>query len=165
MLVAAEFLAIVLVRHYSSAFQVGSPRLTSIACDFDPLCSMEDRTAGVDAECSRSIQGDCVPSQFSKPYLMYSATDATSATVDFAKGNVEDGVVNSLPNRGTSRSPVCSPSLLRGCNWTPIGQRSCSLTEWTIRTPQRQLYSKPLVCSTEEAKETNPVHYDNKVHI
>jgi hypothetical protein len=68
--------------------------------DFDPSCSMEDHTAGVDAECSRSIQGDCVPSQFSKPYLMYSTNDGASAAVDFAKGNVEDGVVNSPPSRG-----------------------------------------------------------------
>jgi hypothetical protein len=75
---------------------------------------MEDRTAGVDAECSGSIQGDCDPSQFSKPYLMYSATDAASATVDFAKGNVEDGVVNSPPSCGAGRSPVCLPSPLRG---------------------------------------------------
>jgi hypothetical protein len=78
--------------------------------DFDPSCSIENRTARVDAECSRSIQGDCIPSQFSKPYLMYSATEAASAIVDFAKGNVEDGVVNNPPNRGAGRSPVCSPS-------------------------------------------------------
>jgi hypothetical protein len=113
---------------------------------------MEDRTAGVDAECSRSIQGDCVPSQFSKPYLMYSTTDAAFAIVDFAKGNVEDGVMNSPPSRGAGRSPVYSLSPLQGCNWTPIGQCSCSLIEQTIRTPQRQLYSKPPVCSTEEAQ-------------
>jgi hypothetical protein len=126
---------------------------------------MKDRIAEVDAECSGSIQGDCVPSQFSKPYLMYSATDVASATVDFAKGNVEDSVVNSPPSRGTGRSPVCSPSPLRGCDWTPTGQCSYSLTEQTIRIPQRQLYSKPPVCSTEEAKETDPVHYDKEVRV
>ena len=59
---------------------------------------MEDRTAKIDAECSGSIQGDCVPSQCSKPYLIYSTIDVASATVDFAKGNVEDGVVNNLPS-------------------------------------------------------------------
>jgi hypothetical protein len=91
---------------------------------------------------------------------MYSATDAASATIDFAKGNVEDGVVNSPPSRGAGRSPICSPSPLRGCDWTPIGHCSCSLTEQIVRTPQRQLYSKPPVCSTEEAKEIDPVHYD-----
>jgi hypothetical protein len=52
---------------------------------------------------------------------MYSATDAASMIVDFAKGNVEDGVVNSPLSRGAGRSPVCSPSPLQGCNWTPIG--------------------------------------------
>jgi hypothetical protein len=126
---------------------------------------MEDRTAGVDAECFGSIQGDCVPSQFSKPYLMYSATDVAFATVDFAKGNVEDGVINSPPSRGAGRLPVCSPSPLRGCDWTPTKQRSCSLTERTVCTPQSQLYSKPPVCNTEEAKETDPVHYDNEVCV
>jgi hypothetical protein len=126
---------------------------------------MEDRTAGVDAECSRSIQGDCVPSQFWKPYLMYSTTDAASTIVDFAKGNVEDGVVNSPSSRGVGRSPVCSPSPLRGCDWTPTGQHSCSLTKRNVRTPQRQLYSKLPICSIEEAKETDLVHYDNEVRV
>jgi hypothetical protein len=65
----------------------------------------------------------------------------------------------------TGRSPVCSPSPLRGCDWTPTGQCSYSLTEQTIRIPQRQLYSKPPVCSTEEAKETDPVHYDKEVRV
>jgi hypothetical protein len=126
---------------------------------------MDDRTAGVDAECSGSIQGDCVPSQFSKPYLMYSAIDAASTIIDFAKGNVKDSVVNSAPSRGAGRLPVCSPSPLQGCDWTLTGQRICSLTEQTVRTPQRQLYTKPPVCSTEEAKETDPVHYDKEVWI
>jgi hypothetical protein len=153
------------VPHYSSALQVGSPRLTSTAHDFDPLCNLEDRTAGVDAECFESIQGDCVPSQSSKPYLMYSTTDVASTTVDFTKGNVEDGVVNSPPSCGASRSPVCSPSPLQGCGWTPTEQRSCSLTERTVHTPQRQLYSKAVACSIEEAKETDLVHYDNEVHV
>jgi hypothetical protein len=130
-----SFLHVVLVPHYSSTLQVGSPQLTSIARDFDTSCSIEDRIAGVDAECSGSIQEDCVPSQFSKPYLMYSATHGASTAVDFAKGNVEDGVVNSPPNRGVGRLPVCSPSPLRGCGWTPTGQCSCSLIERTVHTP------------------------------
>jgi hypothetical protein len=96
---------------------------------------------------------------------MYSATNAASTTVDFAKDNVEDGVVNNPPSRGAGRSPVCSPSPLRGCDWAPTGQRSCSLTEQTVRTPQRQLYSKPPVCSTEEAKEIDLVHYDKEVWV
>ena len=98
---------------------------------------MEDRIAEVDAKCSRSIQGDCVPSQFSKLYLMYFATNVASTIVDFAKGNIEDGIVSSPPSCGVGRSPVYSPSPLRGCDWIPIGQRSCSLTEKTVCTPQR----------------------------
>jgi hypothetical protein len=122
--------------------------LTSIARDFDPSCSVEDHTAGVNAECFGSIQGDGVPSQFLKPYLMYSAIDAASAAVDFVKDNVEDSVVNSPPSCGAGRSPMCSPSPLWGNGWTPTKQHSYSLIERTVRTPQRQLYSKAVVCST-----------------
>ena len=126
---------------------------------------MKDHTTGVDVECSGLIQKDYVPSQFSKLYLMYSATDATSTAVNFTKGNVEDGVVNSPPSCGAGRLPICSLSLLRGCDWTPIGQRSYSLTERTVCTAQRQLYSKLLVYNIEEAKETDLVHYDNEVRV
>ena len=80
---------------------------------------MEDRTTKVDAEYSGSIQRDCVPSLFSKPYLMYFATDAASTIVDFAKGDIEDSVVNSPPSRGAGRLPICSLSPLQGCDWTP----------------------------------------------
>ena len=90
---------------------MGSPQLTSIAHEFDTLCSIEDCTAEVDAKYSRSIQGDCVPSQFMKPYLMYSTIDVASTTVDFAKGNVE-GVVNNPLSHSVGRSPICSPSPL-----------------------------------------------------
>ena len=96
---------------------------------------------------------------------MYSAIDAASATVDFAKGNLEDTVVNSPPSRGTFRLLVCSPSPLRGCDWTPTRQHSCSLTEKIVHTPQRQLYSKPPVCNIEEAKEIDPMHYNKEVWV
>ena len=160
-----EFLSSVLVPHYSSALQVGSPRLTSIAQDFDPLCNMEDRIAEVDEECSGSIQGDCLPFQFSKLYLMYSTIDAAFAILDFANGNIEDGVVNSPLSRGTSRLRICSPSPLQGCNWNHTRQHSCSLTKKTIHTPQRQLYSKPPKYNVEDAKENNLVHFDKEVQV
>jgi hypothetical protein len=60
--------------------------------------------------------GRLCPIPVLKAELMYSATNAASATEDFAKGNVEDGVVNSPPSRGAGRSPVCSPFPLRGCD-------------------------------------------------
>ena len=162
---AAQFLSSVSAPHYSSALQVGSLRLTSIARDFDSSCSMEDRTAEVDEECSGLIQGYCVPSQFSKPYLMYSATDAASVIMDFVKGNIEDSVMNSPLSRGAGRSLVCSLSPLRGCDWTPTRQRSCSLTKKTIHTPERQLYSKPPKCRIEDAKIIDPVNFDKEVQV
>jgi hypothetical protein len=81
---------------------------------------MEDHSNSVDVECFRSIQGDIVPSQFLKLYLMYSTTDAASAVVDFARCNVEDGVVDSPPSLGAGRTLICLPSLLWDCQSTPI---------------------------------------------
>jgi hypothetical protein len=45
---------------------------------------------------------------------MYSATDAASAAIDFAKGNVEDGIVNSPPSRDATRLPVCFAITIAG---------------------------------------------------
>jgi hypothetical protein len=91
-----------------------------MARDVDPSCSTGARSARAEAECSGSIEEHCLPSLFSKPYLMYSAIDVASAVVDFAKGSVEDGVVNSPPSQDVARLPVYSPSLLRGYGSTPI---------------------------------------------
>jgi hypothetical protein len=83
-----------------------------MARDVDPSCSTGPGSARAEAECLGSIERHCLPSQFSKPYLIYSASDAASAAVDFAKGNVEDGVVNSPPSWDVARLLVCSPSSL-----------------------------------------------------
>jgi hypothetical protein len=82
-----------------------------------------------------SIEEHCIPFQFSKLYLMYSAINVALAAIDFAKGNVEDGIVNNPPSRDAARLPVCSPSPLRGYGSTPTRERSCSPTKGTIRTP------------------------------
>ena len=49
---------------------------------------------------SVSKDGSLAPLQYSKPYVLFSATDAASAAIDFSKGNVEDGVIDSPPGRG-----------------------------------------------------------------
>ena len=49
---------------------------------------------------------------------MYSATDAVLATIDFAKGSLEDGIVKSPPSRDGTRLPLCWPSPLRGYDLT-----------------------------------------------
>ena len=126
--------------------------------------SMEDRSETIGAECSGSMQGDYVPSQFSKPYLMYSTTDATSAALVFSKGFVEDGVVDSPPNYSAGRTPSCSPSLLHDCRSTPIWQRSRSPTHHNVCTPQRQLYCKASFYK-DEAKEKDHVHCSVNVLI
>jgi hypothetical protein len=120
-----------------------------MARDVDPSCNTGAHSARAEAECSGSIEGHCLLSQFSKPYLMYSAIDAASAAVDFAKGNVEDGVVNSPPSRDAARLHVCSPSPLWGYGSTPTRQCSYSPTKRTLCTPQRQLYCKATLCGME----------------
>jgi hypothetical protein len=94
---------------------------------------------------------------------MYSTTDAASVALDFSKGNVEDGVVDSPPSRTAGRMPICLPSPLRDCQSTPIRQRSPSPMHQNVCTPQRQLYYKASLCDKEEAKEKDPVHYSVKV--
>ena len=61
--------------------------------------------------------------------------------IDFSKSNVDDGVVDSPPSRGLRRSPIVSPSLLRGSLCRPRSNRSTSPTPRFSNTPHRQLYN------------------------
>ena len=71
-------------------------------------------------------------SQQSKPYLMCTATDAASAVMDFSTQKVDDGVVDSPPERRAGIPTVASPSPLK---------RTCSFVgPVSDCTPQRQLY-------------------------
>ena len=60
------------------------------------------------------MQASCAPFHFSKPYVLFFATDAVTAAIDFCKGNVDDDVVESLPSRGPWRSPIILASPLQG---------------------------------------------------
>jgi hypothetical protein len=62
---------------------------------------------------SESEGGSCDTAPYSKPYLLQSAADAASAAIDYSKGDVEDGVVDSPPSRGPGITPICSPSPLK----------------------------------------------------
>ena len=44
---------------------------------------------------SKSTCGGCAPFQFSKPYVLFSATVVAFATINFFKKNVDNGVVDS----------------------------------------------------------------------
>lgn len=104
-------------------------------------------SAGVDDTSYRTSVPECSLSPSlevsiaSKCFDMFTATDAASATMDFTKESVDDGVVDSPPSRGPVRTPICSPSPLKRLCTSPSRQRSMSPTHPTSRTPQRQLYS------------------------
>ena len=89
---------------------------------------------------SKSTWAGCGQSQYSKPYILFSATDAASAAIDFSKSNVNDGVVDNLPSRGLRRSLIVSPSPLQGSLCRPRSDRSYSPTPRSSNTPHQQLY-------------------------
>ena len=91
---------------------------------------------------SKSTRAGSGQSQYSKPYILFSATDAASAAIDFSKSNVDDGVVDSPPSRGLRRSPIVSPSPLRGSLCRPRSNRSSSPTPRSSNTLHRQLYKQ-----------------------
>ena len=62
---------------------------------------------------SHSGGGSCFAAPYSKPYVLCFATDAASEVIDFSKGNVKEGVVDSPPSRGALRSPIYLPSPLK----------------------------------------------------
>ena len=81
--------------------------------------SEKPRSSGLD---SYGASGWSAPS--STPYLLCSAVDAASVAIDYSKGDVEEGVVNSLPSRGRSKSRTCSPSPLKLTSSTRGGSLS-----------------------------------------
>ena len=91
---------------------------------------------------SKSTRTGCGQSQYSKPYVLFSATNAASAAIDFSKSNVDDGVVDSSPSRGLRRSPIVSPSPLQGSLCRSCSDRSSSPTLRSSNTPHRQLYKQ-----------------------
>ena len=91
--------------------------------------------------CSISEGGALGGQEYSKPFLLFSATDAASAAIDFSRGDLEQDVVNSPPSSGGGRIVVNSPSPLKLVGrCTPRRERSTSPTLQTALTPQRQLY-------------------------
>ena len=135
--------------------------MNSIEHDDDPSYNTKGHSDSIHLEYSRSIQGNFFPSQFLKLYLMYSANDATSTIVDFVKGYAEDGVVDRPLSRGTSRMPMCSPSPLFDCQLTPIQEHSCSPIQCNGGTPQKPLYCKASLYSTQNAKGKAHIQYSN----
>ena len=63
---------------------------------------------------SKSSDGGCAFSQYSKSYVLFSATNAASTAIDFSRKNVDNGVVDNPPSRGPWRSPVLLASPLEG---------------------------------------------------
>ena len=89
---------------------------------------------------SKSTGADCGQSQYSKPYVLFSAIDVASASIEFSKSNVDNGIVYSPPSQGLRRSPIVLPSPLQGSLYRPHSDRSSSPTPTSSNTPHRQLY-------------------------
>ena len=47
---------------------------------------------------SQSEGGSCDKAPLSKPYILRSTANATSAAIDYSKGNIEDSIVNNPPS-------------------------------------------------------------------
>jgi hypothetical protein len=120
--------------------QVGCSALPSLSSQDVQTSSMKPITCFSIPECSASGLEGFAPSPFSKPYVMFSATNAASTAIDYSKGNVEDGVVDSPLSRGLVLAPIFSPSRLKQSQSTLIHSRSASPGPRTEGTPKRQLY-------------------------
>ena len=117
---------------------------------------------------SESAGGSCGPSRFSRPYVLCSATDAASAAIDFSKGSVEDGVVDSPPSRAFMKTPVCSPSPLKQGTSMAVRGRSHSPNQRMESTPHRKLYEGngddyviPCVNDNGSSRAQKPIHGDS----
>lgn len=129
-MIALCLVLLYLLVFYSFAFQVGKASLNLSACK--SADSLLPSIAGSFSECSGSLRGGVDQTYLSKPYLMCTATDAASAIMDFSKQKVDDGVVDSPPERKVGITPVSSPS--------PLKRVFSSLETRIDCTPQRKLY-------------------------
>ena len=90
---------------------------------------------------SESFGGSCVEAPCSKPYVMCSAMDAASAAINFLKGHIEEGVVDSPPTRGVLRTPLCSPSPLKRGQSTVSDVGLCSQSPRNQISSSKKLYA------------------------
>ena len=107
--------------------------------------SLLSRSEASRSRTSHSVEGSCFAIPYSKPYVLFSATDAALAAIDFSKGNVEEGVVDSPPSRRVPRTLVCSPSPLKWIASTPSWMCSQSPTQRTEFTLNRKLYTNDII--------------------
>ena len=84
---------------------------------------------------SKSRNRGCALSEYSKPYVLFSTTDAASASIDFSKKSVDDGVVDSPPSRGAWRLPILSASPLEDSHCIEGQHRSLSPGPPSSRMP------------------------------
>ena len=128
---------------------------------------------------SESEGGSCGTAPYSKPYMLRSATDAASAAIDYSKGNVEDGVVDSPPKRGPARTTLCSPSPLKrespsrgrslspnpGANSLTVRKLNLSVQE-ALRNPRLEVAPQLLavvgIVHASEMNSANAVHSPHK---
>ena len=80
---------------HSRIFQVGGFRFVSLAKRQKLTKSLLSESKKALSIKSESEGASCDTALFSKPYMFRSATNAASIAIDYSKGNIEDGVVDS----------------------------------------------------------------------
>ena len=98
---------------------------------------------------SASEGGSCGTAPLSKPYMLCSAADAAFAAIDYSKGNIEDGIVDSPLSRGPVKTPICSPSPLKraSSSWGrsfSSAHRTEAATSRRLDLPELEAGSYPL---------------------
>ena len=90
--------------------------------------------------CSISFPSGLGINQVPKSWILHTATNAASATMDYNKGMVDAGVVGSPLSRGLDKMCLSSPSSSRPIFTVSIRNRLVSPTQGVLAALQRRLY-------------------------
>ena len=129
---------------YFTSMQFGKPSFSLIPSKQKITSSMLSGSGTTVSEGSESGGESSETSTYSRPYLLRSAPDAASAVIDYRKGDVEDGVVDSAPNLGQLTNTICSRSSLRPPASCKYVGRSCTPASKS-KTVAEEKYDLPVL--------------------
>ena len=125
------FFVLIVVNH----FLVGRPSINLFSSKGKDFHCTESTCGSLLFGQSKSGKGGCALSHNSKPYVLFLATDAASAAIDFSRKNLDNGMVDNPPSRRPWRSPVLSALPLKGSHCIEGWYRSPSLGSPSLRLP------------------------------